>query len=121
MVEFDAQQANAPQVLFQQDQARIAFREQNVNYLSNNIQQLQNDVPAPIPQPVFHPNLNLPTPPSFSSIPLELPVFKLKLIQFLVGNQNTYHGSETQLLYAGQLLKGPAGQWYHALVDPHTT
>ena len=45
----------------------------------------------------------------------------MKLIHFLVGNRYTYPDSESQLLYAGQLLKGPAYQWYHAIVDANTT
>ena len=113
MAQFDAQQ-----VQFCLDQARISFLEQNVNYLTNNLQYLQNIIPPPPPQMISHPNLNLPQPPSFFGSPIKLLIVKLKLIHFLVGNQNTYHDSQTQLLYAGQLLTGPAGQWYHALVDP---
>ena len=37
-----------------------------------------------------------------------------------MGNQTTYHNPETQLLYAGSLLIGSAGQWYRGLVDPVT-
>ena len=44
----------------------------------------------------------------------------MKLIHFLVGNRNTYPDSESQLLYAGQLLEGPAYQWYQSIVDPHS-
>ena len=45
----------------------------------------------------------------------------MKLVHFLVGNRNTYPDSESQLLYAGQLLEGPAYQWYRAIVDPVAT
>ena len=122
MADFDVQQAQtqAHQNQFEQDQARITFLEQNVNYLTNTVQHMQNNVPAPVPQQIFHPNLNLPPPPPFSGSPLELPIFKMKLIHFLVGNRNTYPDSESKLLYAGQLLQGPAYQLYHAIVDPHT-
>ena len=82
---------------------------------------MQNNIPAPVPQQLFHPNLNLPPPPPFLGSPLQLPTFKMKLIHFLVGNRNTYPDFESQLLYAGQLLEGPAYQWYHAIVDPITT
>ena len=51
-------------------------------------------------------------------MPSELPTFKL--FQFLIGNQNTYADSDSHLLYAGSLLTGSAGQWYHSLVDPNT-
>ena len=95
MAQFDAQQVDPQQAQFQQDQARIAFLEQNVNYSTTSIQQLQNNDPQPIPQQISHPNLNLPQPPPFSGSPSELPIFKLKLIHYLVGNQNTYHDSET--------------------------
>ena len=42
MADFDAQQAQAQahQNQFEQDQARIAFLEQNVNYLTNTVQQM---------------------------------------------------------------------------------
>ena len=47
-------------------------------------------------------------------------MFKLKLYQFLMGNYNTYGNAESQLLFAGSLLEGSAGQWYSTLVDPST-
>ena len=47
-------------------------------------------------------------------------MFKLKLYQFLMGNYNTYGTAESQLLFAGSLLEGSAGQWYSTLVDPST-
>ena len=45
----------------------------------------------------------------------------MKLVHFLVGNRHTYPDAESQLLYADQLLEGPAYQWYQAIVDPNTT
>ena len=116
MADFDAHAAQAAQDA-QDDRDAVAFLEQNVQYLINQIQNLQNQ-PQPPPPP--RPNLNLPTPPQFSGLPTELPLFKLKLLHYLVGNQSTYHDSETKLLFAGSLLVGSAGQWYHALVDPVT-
>ena len=105
-----------------QEQSRLAFLEHHVHFLVNQIQHLQSIQSAPPPplqqQQVSRPNLNLRTPPQFSALPSELPLFKLKLQHFLVGNQTTYHNSEIQLLYAGSLLIGSAGQWYHGLVDP---
>ena len=113
MTDLDAQQAHAQQQAHQnqyvQDQARIAFLEQNVANISNALQHTQNNIPAPVPQQLFHPNLNLPPPPPFSGSPLQLPTFKMKLIHFLVGNRNTYPDSESQLLYVGQLLGLPSG------------
>ena len=69
--DFDAQQeqAQAHESQFEQDQARIAFLEQNVSYITTALKQLQNNVPAPVPQQVSHPNLNLPPPPPFSGSP----------------------------------------------------
>ena len=123
MADFDAQQAQAQaqahQFQFEQDQARIAFLEQNVANISQALQHMQN-VPPP-PPPPSHPNLNLSPPPPFSGSPLHLPTFRMKLVHFLVGNRNTYPDAESQLLYAGQLLEGPAYQWYQAIVDPITT
>ena len=115
MAEFDNK-------VLQDDKNRISYLEQNVQYLVNQIQQLQSltsQPPPPQHQPP-RPNLNLPQPPPFSGIPSELPLFKLKLLHFLVGNQSTYHDPETQLLSAGSLLTGSTGQWYQALVDPIT-
>ena len=60
MAQFDVQQADPQQAQFQRDQARIAFLEQNVNYLTSSIQQLQTHVLAPVQQQISHPNLNLP-------------------------------------------------------------
>ena len=36
----------------------------------------------------------------------------------LMGNYNTYYDNDSQLLFAGSLLDGSAGQWYSSLVDP---
>ena len=89
MADFDAQQAHAQQQAHQnqydQDQARIAFLEQNVANMSNTLLIMQNRIPAPVPQQIPHPNLNLPPPPSYFDSPLLLPTFKMKLIHFLVG------------------------------------
>ena len=101
----------------QEEKNLISYLEQNVQYLINQIQQLKSQ---PQPQLPTCPNLNLPQPPQFSGIPTELPLFKLKLLHYLVGNQSTYHDSETHLLYAGSLLSGSAGLWCHALVDLNT-
>ena len=35
-----------------------------------------------------------------------------------MGNFNTYGDNASQLLFAGSLLEGSAGQWYSTLVDP---
>ena len=123
MADFDAQQAQAQahQIQFEQNRARIAFLEQNVTHIGNALRQMQNNIPAPVPQQLFHPNLNLPPPPPFFGSPLHLPTFKMKHVHFLVGNRNTYPNSESQLPYAGQLLEGLAYQWYHAIVDLVTT
>ena len=51
-----------------------------------------------------------PPPPKFSEISSELPMFKLKLYQFLMGNYDTYGDHESQLLFAGSLLEWSAGQ-----------
>ena len=76
--------------------------------------------PPPPPPPPPQPNLNLPTLPYFSGLPSKLLVFKLKLNQFVLGNHNTYTNAESQVLFAGSLLTGSAGQWYASLVDPIT-
>lgn len=129
MAAFDAQQAGLQQQGdvqhgdVQHEQSRLSYLEGHVHYSVNQIQHLQSvqATPIPLPHSPSHPNLNLPTPPYFSGTPSELPLFKLKLVHFLVGNQSTYHNSEKQLLYAGSLLQGSAVQWYHSLVDPGST
>ena len=37
-----------------------------------------------------------------------------------MGNRNTYRDTESQLLFASNLLVGSAGQWYHSLIEPHS-
>ena len=74
---------------------------------------------APNP-PLLTPISIFPQPLLFSGVATELPKFKMKLFQFLHGNPHTYTTSQTQLLYAGSLLNGVAGQWYRAHVDPTT-
>ena len=115
MADFDAQQAyaqaQAHRNQLEHDKARMLHMENTIAQMGNALHNLQN-VPQPAPPPPFHPNLNLSPPPPFSGSPLLLPTFKMKLIHFLVGNRNTYPDSESELLYAGQLLDGPAYQWY---------
>ena len=107
------------------DPNRMAFLEGQFQYLFAEVTHLRgmvnNPPPPPPPPPPFRPNLNLPHPPQFSGTPSELPTFKLKLFQFLMGNHNTYQDSESQLMFAGSLLVGSAGQWYLSLIDPATT
>ena len=121
MADFDEQQGDD---LLQGDVQqppldRMTFLEQNFHNVVNELHYLRTQIARP-PPPQPRPNLNLPQPPPFSGVPSELPTFKLKLFQFLIGNHNTYTEPESQLLFAGSLLSGSAGQWYHSLVDPNT-
>ena len=103
------------------DPNRMAFLENQFQYLFAEVTHLRGLVhQPPLPHQPSHPNLNFPQPPQFSGVPSELPIFKLKLYQFLMGNFNTYSNNDTQLLFAGSLLVGAAGQWYHSLIDPLT-
>ena len=118
----------------QQDPTRMANIENAIIELINEVhylrtmsqQPIQPPSPPPPPPPpppillINRPNLNLPTPPTFSRNPNELPTFKLKLSQFLIGNHNTYTSSASQLLYIGGLLSGSAYQWYQSLINPVT-
>ena len=104
------------------DPNRIASLEGQFQYLFaevTNLRGMVNNPPPPLPRPL-RPNLNLPQPPQFSGTPSELPIFKLKLFQFLMGNHNTYQDFESQLMLAGSLLAGSALQWYLSLIDPVT-
>ena len=128
MASFDEQ-------VLQDEFGRVAQLESHFSQVVNELRQttselhhLRNLVTQNIPPPQFHnphppppptrPNLNLPQPPPFSGNPSELSTFKLKLCQFIRGNYQTYFDNESQLMYAGSLLSGPAGQWYETLVDP---
>ena len=115
---------DAPEVPIS-DQDRIMLLEQSyyqlISQLNHFISQPVPPPPPPPPQPIpSPPNINLPQPPSFSGVATDLPKFKMKMFQFLHGHPHTYTTSETQLLYAGSLLTGSAGQWYRAHVDPLT-
>ena len=88
----------------------MAVLENQLQYLYLEVTQLRgvaNQPPPPPPQP--RPNLNLSPPSNFFGIPSELPMFKLRLYQFLMGNFNTYGDHASQLLFAGSLLEGSAG------------
>ena len=106
------------------DPNRMVFLEGQFQYLfaeGTNLRGMISNPPPPPPLPQqSRPNLNLPQPPQFSGTPSELPTFKLKLFQFLMGNHNTYQDFESQLMLAGSLLVGSAGQWYLSLIDPTT-
>jgi len=103
-------------------QDRFHALEQQVTYLTQQLQISHQTQPPPPPSPPpHHPNLNLPTPPYFSGVPSELVVFRLKLNQYILGNPNTYTDSASQVLFAGALLTGSAGQWHASLVDPVTS
>ena len=80
----------------QSSQDRFHALEQQVTYLTQQLQIAPQPQPQPPPPPPPHqPNLNLPTPPYFSGVPSELVVFRLKLNQFILGNPNTYCKGET--------------------------
>ena len=110
--------------LNRQNPNRMAFVEDQFQNLFAEVTHLRGIVsqpPPPLPPPQqFLPDLNLPQPPKFSGVPSELPTFKLKLLQFMMGNHNIYIDGESQILFAHNLLIGYAGQRYHSLIDPHT-
>ena len=87
---------------------------QEINYSRNMVQNPPHQAYPP------RRNLNPPPPPNFFGIPSEIYSFKLRLCQFLGANMDTYSDSQSQLLYAGSLLSGLAGQWYISLVDLDT-
>ena len=97
-------------VPMQNDQAqdRFALIEEHITFLTTELTTLRSQQPPPPPPTPASPppNLNLPQPPFFSGIPKELPNFKLKVGQFLMGNPTTYADSPSQLLFAGALLTG---------------
>ena len=98
---------------------RMGFMEHQIQYLYSEVTYLRGMTnQAPTPQP--RPNLNLSPPSNFFGTPSDLPMFKLRLYQYLMGNFNTYGDNATQFLYAGSLLEGSAAQWYSTLVDPIT-
>ena len=110
MAEFDeAFDAQLPNALPVPNPDRMGFFENQLQYLYSKVTHLrgmENQPPSPQPRP----NLNLSPPSKFSGIPSELPMFKLRLYQYLMGNFNTYGDNASQLLFAGSLLEGSAGQ-----------
>ena len=118
MSQFD--NVHEPNVL---EQDRFNLIEEHITFLTselNNVRLQQPQPPSSSPALIRAPNLKLPQPPFFTGISSELPTFKLKLGQFLMGNPSTYSDSPSQLLFAGALLTGSAGKWYAALVDKST-
>ena len=94
------------------DQDCMAFLENQFQYLYAEVSHLRgvaNQPPPPLPPQPRH-NLNLPPPSKFSGNPSELPMFELKLYQFIMGYYNTYGDHTSRLLFAGSLLEGLAGQ-----------
>ena len=98
---------------------RMTFLENQLHYLYSEVTHLRG-VPTQAPTPPTLPKLNLSPPSKFSGNPSDLPMFKLRLYQYLMGNHNTFGDHARQLLYAGSLLEGSAAQWYSTLVDPTT-
>ena len=94
-----------------QAQAQFFMGHQNQNF-QNQFYQDQQLAPRP--------NLNLPPPREFNGDPSELKTFRIKLVQFLRGNGNTFFDDQSQVMYAGSLLQGPAQQWLETLIDPVT-
>ena len=89
-----------------------------LNYLTNQLQN-QNPPPPQAPPPQRR-NLNLPDPPKFFGNPFELQSFKVQLCQYMGANYDTYIDSQTQILFSGSHLLGPARDWYESLIDPVT-
>ena len=67
---------------------RMGFMENQLQYLYSELTHLRGMANQP-PPPQPRPNLNLSPPSKFSGIPSELPMFKLRLYQYLMGNINT--------------------------------
>ena len=101
------------------------INQQNMN-LANEASLWRDQANRHAPPPPYHPpppprpNLNLPTPPSFSGIPSELRPFKLRVTQFIGANIETYATTQDQLIYVGSLLVGKAREWHDALVEDDT-
>ena len=106
MAEFDADLLTTEEI--------ETMRTQN-QQLRDQVNQLQNQRQYNV-QP--RANLNLPQPPFFLGNPLELQTFKIKVTKYLRGNFNTFFDDQSQIMYAGGLLQGPAQQWYESLIDP---
>ena len=87
---------------------------QNQNFQNQFYHHNQPQVLAP------RPNLNLPPPPHYNGDPLTLQTWRLKLIQFLRGNQQTYFDDLSMEMYAASLMEGPAQQWLETVMDTTT-
>ena len=110
------------------EQNRVAQLERDIQLIQTSFQQQSNEVTYlrnlaqhNVAQSIpTQKSLNLPPPPHFSGTPSEIYSFKLRLGQFMSTNNDIYIDSRTQILYAGSLLDGQAGEWYLSLVDPRT-
>ena len=121
MAEFDSE-------VLLREQNRVAQLERDIQSLQTSFQQQSNEVTYlrnlaqhNVAQSIpTQKSLNLPPPPRFSGTPSEIYSFRLRLGQFMGTNNDIYTNSRDQILYAGSLLDGQAGEWYLSLVDPHT-
>ena len=103
--------ANAQQ---QHQNAQQFMGEQKQNFQNQFYYQPQPQVLTP------RPNLILPPPPHYDGNPLTLQTWRLKLIQFLRGNQQTYFDDLSMVMYAASLMEGPAQQWLETIMDTTT-
>ena len=122
MASFDAND------IAQQDRDRVARLESDIhstnaivgqiaNQMNHFLQLQQQNIPN---NPPPRRNLNLPDPPHFSGNPSELQSFKVQLCQYMGANPDIYVDSQTQILFSGSHLRGPARDWYESLIDPAT-
>ena len=72
------------------------------------------------PQNPTSADLHIPPPTPFNGAATTLPDFKIKLHNFFSGSPGLYDTASKQLLYAGNLMAGPAAVWYNSQVDPST-
>ena len=72
------------------------------------------------PQNPTSADLHIPPPTPFNGAPTTLPDFKIKLHNFFSGSPGLHDTTSKQLLYARNLMAGPAAVWYNSQVDPST-
>ena len=129
MAEFDAQvgaedalRDQVQQLQFENQRLNQVAQQAHVNaqhYMGQQNQQFQNQFFYPQHQNLApRPNLNLPPPPHYDGNPTTLQTWKLRLIQFLRGNGNTYFDDLSMTMYASSLMQGPAQQWLETIMDP---